>query len=97
MGLEDLTDQFRTNGTASAGNQNSLTAKHFADFMIIKFDGFTAKKVIKVNVDDNPEIAQRYGVMSIPMLAAIKDGETAATTLGFQPKEALQQVVNAAL
>ena len=57
----------------------------------------SAVKFIKVNVDDNPEIAQRYGVMSIPMLAAIKNGETAATTLGFQPKEALQQVVNAAL
>ncbi len=53
-------------------------------------------KFIKVNVDDNPEVAERYGVMSIPMLVAVKDGKTAATTLGFQPKESIQNVINAA-
>ncbi len=53
-------------------------------------------KFIKVNVDDNPEVAERYGVMSIPMLVAVKNGETAATTLGFQPKESIQNVINAA-
>ncbi len=56
----------------------------------------TDVKFIKVNVDDNPEVAERYGVMSIPMMVAVKNGETAATTLGFQPKESIQNVINAA-
>ena len=56
----------------------------------------TDVKFIKGNVDDNPEVAERYGVMSIPMLVAVKDGKTAATTLGFQPRESIQNVINAA-
>jgi thioredoxin 1 len=49
----------------------------------------TDVKFIKVNVDDNPEIAQRYGIMSIPTMIVFKNGEAAATTLGFQPKESI--------
>ena len=47
-------------------------------------------------VDDNPDIAQRYGIMSSPTLIAFKNGEIAGQTLGFQPKEALLEVVNKA-
>ncbi len=50
---------------------------------------------IKVNVDDTPEIAQRYGIMSIPTLISFKDGKVAAQTMGFQPKEALMPLVAA--
>ncbi len=50
----------------------------------------------KVNVDDNPEIAQRYGIMSIPTLIAFKNGEVAGQSLGFQPKEAVARVVASA-
>lgn len=50
----------------------------------------------KVNVDENPDIAQRYGIMSIPTLIAFKDGEIAGSVLGFQPKEALKQLVDKA-
>ncbi|ACJ32950.1 thioredoxin [Anoxybacillus flavithermus] len=46
-------------------------------------------KVVKVNVDDNPETAGKYGVMSIPTLFVFKDGEVVDKTVGFQPKEAL--------
>ncbi len=53
-------------------------------------------KFVKVNVDDNPEIAQRYGIMSIPALIAFKNGEVAGQTVGFQPKEALLETVNKA-
>lgn len=49
----------------------------------------TDVKFIKVNVDDNPEIAERYGIMSIPTMIVFKNGEAAATTLGFQPKESI--------
>lgn len=51
----------------------------------------------KVNVDDLPEVAERYGIMSIPTMIAVKNGEVAATSLGFRPKEALEEVVKAAL
>ncbi len=43
-------------------------------------------KIAKVNVDENQELAQKYGVMSIPMLALIKDGKVVDTTVGAQPK-----------
>ncbi len=43
-------------------------------------------KIAKVNVDENQELAQKYSVMSIPMLALVKNGEVVATTVGAQPK-----------
>lgn len=46
-------------------------------------------KVGKLNVDENPEIAQRYGVMSIPTLIVFKDGEVREFIVGLQPKGAL--------
>lgn len=51
---------------------------------------------VKVNVDTTPDIASRYGIMSIPTLIAFKNGEIAATSVGFQPKEALMSTVAAA-
>ena len=44
-------------------------------------------KVCKVNVDDNPVLANLYGVTSIPMLAFVKNGETVKTAVGYMPKE----------
>ena len=43
--------------------------------------------VYKIDVDDNPAIAQQYGVMSIPTFIVFKDGEPVAKTLGARPKE----------
>ncbi|MDR2197774.1 MAG: thioredoxin [Coriobacteriales bacterium] len=43
----------------------------------------------KLNVDDQPEIAQRYNVMSIPTLILFKDGEPAAVSIGASSKEEL--------
>lgn len=43
--------------------------------------------VYKIDIDENPQIAQQYGVMSIPTFVAFKGGEPAARTLGAQPKE----------
>jgi thioredoxin 1 len=56
----------------------------------------TGVKFIKVNVDECPDIASRYGIMSIPTMIAFKNGEQAATSLGFKPKEELEQIVKAA-
>ena len=41
----------------------------------------------KVNIDENPQVAQQYGVMSIPTFIVFKGGEPAGKTLGAQPKE----------
>ena len=46
-------------------------------------------KVGKLNVDDVPELAQQFGVMSIPTLILFKNGEAVKQTVGFQPKDAL--------
>jgi thioredoxin 1 len=43
-------------------------------------------KLVKVNIDENQELAGRYGVMSIPTMILFKDGEPAAATMGARPK-----------
>jgi thioredoxin 1 len=48
-------------------------------------------KLVKVNIDDEQELAQRYGVMSIPMMILFKGGEPAAAAVGAQPKAALER------
>ena len=50
-------------------------------------------KIAKLNVDDNPETASRFGVMSIPTLIVFKDGQPVDKIVGFQPKEALKSVL----
>lgn len=50
-------------------------------------------KVGKVNVDENRELANRYGVMSIPTLIMFKGGEEASRTVGFQGKQHLQRFI----
>ena len=56
-----------------------------------------AIKVGKINVDDQPQLAQKFGVMSIPALLLFKDGAVAAQTVGAQPKAALLKVIERAL
>ncbi|MBM7691995.1 thioredoxin 1 [Peribacillus deserti] len=51
-------------------------------------------KVVKLDVDDNQETAGKYGVMSIPTLILFKDGEPVDKVVGFQPKEALAELIN---
>lgn len=44
-------------------------------------------KVGKIDVDDQPELARQFGVMSIPMLAVIKDGKLVKKSVGARPKD----------
>ena len=44
-------------------------------------------KVGKINVDEQPELAAQFSVMSIPTLVVIKDGKVTNRTVGAQPKE----------
>ena len=46
-------------------------------------------KVIKVNIDDNPETPTKYGVRSIPTLILFKDGKVFSTKVGALPKSIL--------
>ena len=54
-------------------------------------------KIAKVNVDENPELAARYGVRSIPMLVMFKGGEVADQSIGAKPKTALSAWINNAV
>ena len=47
----------------------------------------------KVNVDEQPELAQKYGIMSIPALILFKDGSPAATSVGAKPKAAIENIL----
>lgn len=46
-------------------------------------------KVGKVNVDEQPELASRFGVMSIPTLVVMKDGKIVSQSAGAKPKSAI--------
>lgn len=54
-------------------------------------------KVGKLNVDENPELASRYGVMSIPTLMLFKGGQPVEFIVGLQPKPALVRRIDAVL
>jgi thioredoxin 1 len=46
-------------------------------------------KVVKVNVDENPQSSSSYGIMSIPTLLVFKDGEVVDQMVGLQSKDSL--------
>ncbi|MBO4457931.1 MAG: thioredoxin [Butyrivibrio sp.] len=54
-------------------------------------------KVGKINVDQAPDIAQKYNVMSIPMFAFFKNGEVIETVVGAQNKTKLQSIIDRVL
>ncbi len=53
-------------------------------------------KLVKVNIDEQPALSQRYGVQSIPTMILFKDGEPAAAAIGAQPKSALERALGLA-
>jgi thioredoxin 1 len=55
-----------------------------------------AIELVKVNIDEEQGLAQRYGVMSIPMMVLFRDGEPAAATVGAQPKGAIERALGLA-
>jgi thioredoxin 1 len=48
-------------------------------------------KIVKLNVDESPKTAQKYGIMSIPTLMLFKNGELASRQVGAAPKQKLEQ------
>ena len=53
-------------------------------------------KIVKLNVDESPVTAQKYGIMSIPTLMVFKNGEPASRQVGAAPKQKLEQWINSA-
>jgi thioredoxin 1 len=53
-------------------------------------------RVVKVNIDEEQELAQRYGVFSIPTIILFKGGEPAAAAVGAQPKQMLEKALGLA-
>ena len=51
-------------------------------------------KIGKVNVDENPSLAQTYGIMSIPCFILFKNGSVAAQQMGAVPKQSLLDFIN---
>lgn len=50
-------------------------------------------KIVKVDVDESPEAATKYGVQSIPTIKIFKDGADVETKVGFMPKELLKESI----
>jgi len=49
----------------------------------------TKIEIVKLNVDDNPEVVRTYGIMNIPTLTVFKDGQVVKEIVGAKPKSAL--------
>lgn len=58
-----------------------------------KYDGTI--NVCKVDIDTEPELAQQYGVMSIPTVILFEDGVEKSRIIGVQPQEAIEQMITA--
>jgi len=57
---------------------------------------YTGRAVVgKVNVDDEPELAQRYGIMSIPSVLFFKDGQEIDRKIGVMPPQEFIKVIDA--
>ena len=54
----------------------------------------TTAKVGKINVDEEPELAAQFGVMSIPTLMVFKDGKAVKISVGAKPKDDIKEMLN---
>ena len=50
-------------------------------------------KIVKVNIDEEPELAGKYGVMSIPTLLFMKNGKVVAQSVGLQSKNKVEEMI----
>ena len=48
-------------------------------------------RLVKVNIDEEPSLAQKYGIVSIPTIMLFRGGEPAAAAIGAQPKSAIEK------
>lgn len=50
-------------------------------------------KVGKINIDEEPELAQQFGIMSIPTIVLMKNGKAVASSVGMQSKSAVEKMI----
>lgn len=60
--------------------------KMLAPVMDAMSEEFSSADFVKVNIDENMELAARYGIMSIPLVSVFKGGEQIAKSLGYSTK-----------
>lgn len=85
-------------------NNNGVFVDFYADWcgpckmvgpLVEKISGdYDTVKFVKVNVDDFPEIAGRYGIMSIPTLIALRNGEPVSKIIGYRPEGDLKTLAD---
>ncbi|WP_156291227.1 thioredoxin [Oceanobacillus salinisoli] len=101
MAIENVTDQ----SFAEQTSKGLVLADFWAPWcgpckmiapVLEEIDGEMSEKVqiVKLDVDENQETASKYGVMSIPTLLLFKDGNVVDQVIGYQPKEALVDLIN---
>ncbi|MGN0144252.1 MAG: thioredoxin [Clostridium sp.] len=54
-------------------------------------------KILKVDIDQSPDLADKFRIVSVPTMILFKNGEVAEQMVGFLPKEKIQQVIEANL
>ncbi|MGI4776355.1 MAG: thioredoxin [Janthinobacterium lividum] len=54
-------------------------------------------KVVKINIDQNPETPSRFGIRSIPTMILFKDGQAIANKTGVLPKSSIEEWINSSL
>ena len=52
-----------------------------------------ALKLVKINIDEERELAERFGVLSIPTMILFRDGEPSVSVIGVQPKGAIERTL----
>ena len=62
------------------------------DALASEYDGRAT--VAKLNIDENPSVPSRFGVMGIPTLLVFKDGQLADTLVGLRPKEEIASTLD---
>lgn len=62
------------------------------DQLAYEFDGKAI--IVKINVDEQPELARKYDVMTIPTVITFKNGEISETSTGAKPKSEFEEMLN---